>query len=245
MNNRCALFLAMVTVLLTSCTQIISEEGATMKRSPLPPCTREDTPFENVEFKFWSRDFNRAIDKIVTADLRRQEEGGRVICNTNNEAFLPPTPALREIARELPPWSPDRNPGALRQLSESDVGAVLIELLRTYECSLREYRFFLPSEPLIGGEEDSSPLYIGDYLEEIVESDDIIAQGLVLARANVRRTIALLGPLGLLQPLQDELTCIQRLSLDLRNTLGLTAEVSSCLPRTWDTRGSLFTPGTQ
>ncbi len=59
------------------------------------------------------------------------------------------------------------------------------------------------------------------------------------ARPTLERTLSIIGGLDRLNLLKLDIECLRRASLDLRNTLGLVAEAASCMPRSWDVRGSL------
>lgn len=42
-----------------------------------------------------------------------------------------------------------------------------------------------------------------------------------------------------LRPLEAELECMQRMSIDIRNIAALSAETSACMPRTWYAKDAL------
>ncbi len=141
-------------------------------------------------------------------------------------SVLPPSAALRSIGEMLPAWK-----NRLGELHESDMSVVLLEFLRVYECSMNEYLEMLPIS-------DRSAM-TGTLLEQQSRISNAVRNEQAVAREALVRTIGLTGGFDRLQPLNIDIECLKRASLDLRNTVGLAADVSSCLPRAWDPKGSL------
>ncbi len=179
----------------------------------------------------WRRIYHTTANDVSEAHLKHTE----IACTEN--ARETPSGTLLDLAAKLPPWSDDED---ISRLTERDIGAVLLEHLRIYECSLKEHAFFLPSdidEELLrrgGGKYERSL-----HTEELSERQEEIGAELKLSRRALHRTLAAIGGIDRLRPLSASLECLQRASLDIRNILGLTADTAACLPRTWDARGSL------
>ena len=123
----------------------------------------------------------------------------------------------------------------MNALSELDFPVVLQELLRVYECSLLERQAFLPTLIL----QEHGGMNHWEFLDQQAEENQAINSDLRIARPALERTLQIVGGYDLLRPLALDIECIKRTSLDLRNVLGLAAEVSTCLPRSWDGHDSL------
>jgi hypothetical protein len=149
---------------------------------------------------------------------------------------VPASEELKKMAKMLPVWKEDDK--ALEDLSEADMAPVMLEFLRVYECSLREREMYL-SIYILRDEDGSGSLLFGDYVDRKEEQDQQIHRELIIARATLERILGLMGGYDRLRPLALDIECIKRASLDLRNVLGLAADASSCMPKSWDTHGSL------
>ncbi len=167
----------------------------------------------------WKDRYETRVDGIVNAHLARKNA-----VNCTELVREPPTDELRALASQLPPWK--SNGGTL---SENDMAAVLLEHLRVYGCAMKQHLTAdLPD--IYNGTLDSTM-----HTNRRGEAE----QELVLAPATLERTLQLLSGMDRLRPIDDALQCLSRTSLDIRNTLGLAAETSACLPRIWDAKGSL------
>ncbi|MBI3332045.1 hypothetical protein HYZ99_03745 [Candidatus Peregrinibacteria bacterium] len=179
-----------------------------------------------------SQDYHSTVSSIVEAHLKP-----RTIRCTEDVREVP-SGELSALAAKLPPWKDSEDRTGLR---ETDIGVVLLEYLRVYECALNEQRFFLPSRVAQDVQKDSV-VGIFDHLTTFGDRLKRIKQELFLARMTLDRTLTYLGGMDRLRPVDASLECLQRSSLDIRNILGLTADVSACLPRAWDARTSLRDP---
>ncbi len=141
-------------------------------------------------------------------------------------SVIPPSGALRAIGEMIPAWK-----NRLGDLHESDMSSVLLEFLRVYECSMNEY---LEKFPVM----DRTNM-TGTFLEQQGRIAETVRREEAVSREALVRTLGLIGGFDRLQPLNVDIECLKRASLDLRNVTGLTADVSSCLPRAWDAKGSL------
>ncbi|TSC58595.1 MAG: hypothetical protein Greene041619_469 [Candidatus Peregrinibacteria bacterium Greene0416_19] len=180
----------------------------------------------------WVLTYHNDLRRIVSAHLRPQSP----ICTGN--VTSPPSQDLRTLAAKLKPW---KTPAAMQALTEQDMGAVLLEYLREYECAMREARDFLPAD-IATAFGSLTPLTGAGLAGEGIRRASIIQQELSIPRAALHRTLLFLAGTERLQPLSMNLACLERASLDIRNVLGLAAETSACLPRIWDARGSLRNP---
>lgn len=242
-----ARFLAGTLVLcaaLAGCGVSDAEVGNSILK--LPECSGKGTAFESLTLDEAKNTYHAAVSEVVNAHVSDLEDINTrpLQCTANDyRGLMKPTAALNAMAAQLPEWG--RSRGAA--LSEADLGPVLLEYLRVYECSLQERSSFL-----IGFVQDeqstTETLDSGGEIDVIERSvlateqqrqRDILNEELLTARPALERTIAFLGAVDRLRPLSAELECLKRASLDLRNAMGLTAEAASCMPKIWDARGSL------
>jgi hypothetical protein len=183
----------------------------------------------------WRKRYDDNVNEILKAHTT-----DRVIQCTE-VANGQPSGKLQEVASQLPPWS---SPERLRSLSEDDMSAVLMEQLRVYQCRLREQLAFRWVKDDIGdltraGILDSSRVSLGTEWIAYSAQNAWVKQEFQEAPLALLRTLKFIEGEDRLRPLDDSLECLARASLDIRNTLGLAAEVSACLPRVWDARGTL------
>lgn len=215
---------ATAALLLAGC------EASGGRASPLrlAACSAEGSVFEDREFDEWSDLYHSSVDKAVEAHLSsmRGIASQAIECTAEDyHGAIPASSQLQDIADMMPAWE-NRS-----DLSESDFSAVLLEFLRVYECALNEHNELLP----ISDRTNST----GTLLEEQSDTAAFIERERTVARVTLERTLGLLGGFDRLQPLALDIECLKRSSLDLRNAVGLMSDVSSCLPRIWDAKGSL------
>ncbi|TSC80514.1 MAG: hypothetical protein G01um101425_168 [Candidatus Peregrinibacteria bacterium Gr01-1014_25] len=212
-------------------------EGQRAER--LTSCTADGTPFASLEFSQWASTFHGTVDSVVAAHLKRRKSLQiPVRCAASGVRHTElPTDELEKLARALPPWKGRSNvslfsgPSQAPDLSEDDIGPVLLEFLRTYECSMTEYQL----EKQLQQSGESTAVFVLRANSE----RRTMREELQVARAAVGQTLVMLGGIGRLNPLLREFLCLERASIDLRNGLGLVAEASACLPRAWDARGTV------
>ncbi len=204
----------------------------------LSPCSRFDDRyttllFESTYIDEWPEIYHDQVDRVIEEYLEPRE----IQCDAENyEAFLPPGSELLDLASKLPTWNDPDVP-----LSEYDISRVLLEYLRIYECSLMEFDEFLQFDT--AKEEFSKPgIFEIFFFENMTQSFDrsaIIRKERAIARQTLHRILTLIGNFGRLRPLEAELSCTQRFSVDIRNISALTAETSACLPRIWNAKDAL------
>ncbi len=181
--------------------------------SALFPTVPEDA------FDKWKERYDDRVDGVIVAHLQKKNA-----VNCQQLVKEPPSDALKSLAGSLAPWKSN-----MSSLSEDDMGAVLLEYLRVYECSIKNHLTF-----------DLPTIYGTTALPFTYQKERSIAdRELLLAPRTLERTLQLISGMDRLRPIDDSLQCLARTSLDIRNTLGLAAETSACLPRIWDARGSL------
>lgn len=217
----------------------------------LGACEGKGSPFDtdseknplSTPFAQWIDTYHDSVDRVVNAHMnaiRGAVKEQPLKCTAKTlYALLQPTGPLSALAETLPPW---KHPVYLKNLSEADIGSVLLEHLRVYECALKERKKFLIQEvqtDLDKNPDVSKPVTRPQVLTQTDKEQKQINDELVAARAALNRTLTIIGSLDRLRPISLELECIQRASLDLRNAFGLAADATACLPRIWDTRGSL------
>lgn len=204
----------------------------------LAPCTRFDDRYATLLFRDtyveeWPEIYHDQVNRVIEEYLQSQT----LQCNGDNYSeLLAPGPELLSLAASLPTWNDPDVP-----LGEFDVSRVLLEYLRIYECSLMEFNEFLQFDTAKEkfAEFEFLDLFYSDLVEESLKRSDIIQEELAIARTTLHRVLTLIGTFGRLRPLEAELECTQRLSLDVRNITALTAETSACMPRIWNAKDAL------
>ncbi len=203
---------------------------------PLSPCGIEGGPFEDTKLRDWPETYHSTVSRIVEAHLIKLQEPSStdIKCTAGDYAsMMKANSALQGLASKLEPWKES-------QVSELEVGPVLLEYLRVYECALEEKRYFITGAQHSSASSSSAPsIAYGKYIEEEADDSTLIEREMATARPILERTLSLMGGLDRLNLLKLEIECLRRSSLDLRNVLGLAAEASACMPRSWDVRGSL------
>lgn len=228
------LLAATAALLLAACEDFTTPRARQF--TALAPCTASGTTFATMPFEDWKDEYHKRVSDVVEAHISSIEQTSQnpLQCTADDYAsVLQPSGQLTALASELPAWK-DRT----GELSEADAGSVLLEYLRIYECSLNERQYLLSVSPLLPTERNT-PMELGDLNAEVGKQVDIIEQEVALARPILERTLTIVGGYDRLRPLMVDIECLKRASLDLRNVLGLAAEASKCMPRIWDTHGSL------
>lgn len=245
MNNR---FVRNGLIPLTVFALVLSACASDAKKDygieRLSSCSIEESPFKDKPFPQWSGIYHQTVSGVVGADVKSLSDA---MCPDTTTNLPPPTPELRALAAQLIPWNTSAT--RLSQLSEADMGAVLLEYLRTYECAMLEYRtFFYPelvrragnsSASSAGASSSQKGLTVGEFNELRMQREREITDELIVARQSLHRTLSLTGRLNRLRPVFYDINCFVAASLDLRNQLGLAAEVGACLPRIRDAHNSL------
>lgn len=244
MSNRASLILGLLcTLLLSSCS--LTESTTSNSILKLPPCAGNSTLFSG-PLDALPAVYHGNVENVINAHVQLWESvtSTPFQCTaTSFNAMLRPTAALRSLASQVPEWGPSRG----QELSEADLSAVLLEHLRVYECTLHQreqflYGFIFDEQAIAETETGGLEVQIidrNDLTEESSRQKELIHRELTTSRPALERTLALMGGLDRMRPLIVEIECLKRASLDVRNTLGLIAEAASCMPKAWDTRGSL------
>jgi len=231
-----------VAVLLAGCG--FSEPDAGNSILKLPECSNADTVFATLQIDSMAGVYHSTVARVVNAHLNELTDINTrpLQCTANDyRGLLQPSDPLQDLANQMPEWGPSR------PVSEADLASVLLEYLRVYECSLLQRAQFLnvfilreqgTLEQTIDGFQLQT-LPTDTLTKESARQADLIRTELATARPALERTLALLGGIDRLRPLAAELECLKRASLDLRNLTGLAAEAASCMPKIWDSRGSL------
>lgn len=210
----------------------------------LGPCTRYEDSYSGLNFETeyienWPTFYHETVDGIVEEYFELPE----IDCEAEDyEELFTPGPLLEDLASKLPPWedSDDRD-----RLTRFDLDKVLLEYLRVYECSIIEFRSALEFDTAVeefdrAGITDMFMDYFApELLEDAFERSLLIERERLVARRALHRTLTLIGAFDRLRPLEIELECAQRVTLDIRNAMSLTAEVSSCYPRVWNAKDPL------
>ncbi len=233
-----ALLLTLFT--LSACDLItVSNDG--FKTARLAPCSKEETPFASIPFADWPRTYHGTVSSIIEAHLRELGKTGTLELRCTEEDYgklLKPTDELRGLATTLAPWKTSTGQS---DLSEANLGPVLLEYLRDYECALSERDNFL--SVIVPREHSSTDsMERGAYNTEKGKQEELIARERAVARPALERTLIIIGGLDRLRPLGVDVECLKRTSLDIRNSLGLVSQAVSCLARLRDTQGSLRDP---
>lgn len=247
-----ALLAALSTGQLTARVEHVPDYAG---RSPtehpiLAECSRFDRRYDALGFRTssiltWPDEYHKNVNAVI------EEYMGplKLKCDAGSyEALLQPGTALQSLARSLPSWNDPRV-----VVSRFDTPRVLLEYLRVYECALHEFDTF---SLLMTREEEFAELvesYGGDVdvalanweyqfpdlAQDSAQRTNLITKELDLARRTLTRTLSMMSAYERLKPLEAELECMQRMSLDARNIAALMAETSSCLPRVWNAKDPL------
>lgn len=207
----------------------------------LAPCSRFDDTYEDLEFadlpvEDWPDTYHKRVDKVVEEYIEKTD----LECDAENyEELFAAGPELRDLAKNMPTWKGDDVP-----LSRFDTARVLLEYLRIYECALIEFEATLYFDTTIElGKEDESlgifDIFMSTLMGEGQKRAAIVTKERATARKTLQRVLKLISAFDRLRPVEAELECMQRLSVDVRNITALTAETSACLPRTWNAKDAL------
>lgn len=242
--------LACGVLLLAACGEQIGPEEYSAR--PRSPCSAEGTPFADTPFADydptdgsatyqWHAIFERELRAVVDAHtqslLGGEEEGApRIDCTaaTYREMF-PASPALRALAAKLPEFR-DR----AGRLSEMDIGVVLQEWLRVYQCALDEETLY--AQPHIARDLQKigmDDLTYGQVALQATTHAAYAENEMRWAASLMERVTTLIGGFGRLRPLYAELTCLERATADIHNNLSLLAEAGVCMPRSVNARSTL------
>jgi len=231
----------------------------------------------------WTKQYHETVSGVVD-EVFGGTPGPPICTAPSYEGLLPlsASPQLGELASSLPSWNSltwqvppagtdpgdfDADPDLMNtnasSLSQLDVGTVLLEYLRMYECALVERSLFLIKDTYnqeqnrdkrmddlkIEISDDAlkslliflkrRPLNWAMYVNFVSGDRQIILSELTQARRSLNRTLTFLAGFNRMRPIDIELKCLQQASLDVRNGLALAADASSCLPRIWNSKDVL------
>ncbi len=203
-------------------------------KPPLASCEKSDTLFPGRgknTLESWKNNY-----RLTVKDILKAHESPRIAQCTENEGNQPPTQKLSNLAKNLAPWKTTQSQNALL---EADMATVLLEYQRMYECALNERLSFLLPSVVAEGKSSEGDIKVAPLSKTLESEQQSIQQELSLTRTVLHRVLSFVGANDRLSPLAQNLECLERASLDIRNALGLAADASACLPRAWDARGSL------
>ena len=185
----------------------------------------------------WAAKYHADVEEALEQHLGRSEQDVGFECT--QEGNFPPVPKIQEIAATLPPWK-----GNTDDLTFSDTSTVLLEYLRAYECALVERFLFIPAEVKAEEERraDASQIDMPNISELWILTSGQMEQTrdeIGVARPTLSRALTFIGGLDRIGSLGKEVECLQRASIDLRNSLALSADASACLPRIWEAKDLL------
>lgn len=227
--------LAAFSLSLAACGALNDTTHQGLQSERLAPCTSDGSIFADMPFSEWKDRYHENVQDVIEAHMESLSSTTELPlqCTADDyEELVPASEPLREMAAGLPAYRDAEN------LSETDMAPVLLEFLRVYECSMKQQEeyavVYIPREFASGGF-----MGLGNYLSKKAEQKQTMQDELRVSRTALERTLGLIGGYDRLRPLALDIECIKRASLDLRNVLGLAADASACLPRTWDTHGSL------
>ena len=228
----------------------------------------------------WMDQYHGTVSTIVDESFGGSPES--TVCTAPSYEGLFPATQLKQLASTLPSWyrltwqvpPPDTDPSDIHpdpnlintnanRLGQLDVGTVLLEYLRMYECALVERSLFLITDTLTQEREREErmkelksetsgnaleallkvlkrrPMNWTSYLHFVIRDRQIILNELITARRSLNRTLTFLSGFNRMKPIDMELKCLQQASLDVRNGLALAADASSCLSRIWNAKDVL------
>ncbi len=205
------------------------------------PCSLFDDyydsfPLTSENFDDWKNLYHETVAKVVEEYLQGLDKSIRCSEPTYEKAYEPGT-ELKNLAQKLPTWKDD--PSTLKR---TDIGLVLLEYLRSYECPLQERYHFLSLESAELLEKKAGSSAGNTYPEvgfEMSRESQIILAELTTARTTLMRTLSVVDGINRLFPLSAEMECLEKSSLDIRNAAALSAETSACFPRVWNAKDPL------
>lgn len=232
---------------LTSCSLLLGSGDVGEETNHLAPCTASGSVFATLPFDQWPTTYHDTVNGVIEAHLNAltQLNTLKLQCTASDYAGMAaPTDALARLAATLPPWKHLKSP---QTLSEAEIGPVLLEYLRIYECALNERNNFISlvvqrdyqSSMSAAGVKPIPSMQRIPYNEAKAADEAVISRELTVARATLDRTLLVVGGEDRLRPLSLDIECLKRTSLDIRNILGLVSQASACLPRLRDARGSV------
>ena len=214
----------------------------------LESCSRSDAQYASLyfnteDFYDWPEKYHEAVNAVIEEYL---EPPQTIDCLNYDILPLSNFSTLGAMAAALPPW---QDPTDLAELDRNDIGIVLLEFLRVYECAMTDHNFFLPMDVIQERFEDEAaggplPFIIAnfrfeDLLKEMGKRRRVIVEEIATARPTLERALVIVSSVIRLSFLDAELECLQRASLDLRNGLALAADASVCMPKGWDVKDPL------
>lgn len=227
------IFIAFVLALFTGAELTGQVNKNNLRGAVLAACSGSNLLFPNTgaaSLERWIGDYRRETSLVVDDILATAENP---TCTLEREDDVPQS--LITLARKLAPWQ-KKNP------TLSEAPSVLLEHLRVYECSLSEWNRFSFGSQVAGSSSSSVGTRIDTSFHRQAREQKLIQNELSIARPSLHRTLSYVGSALRLHPLSQNMDCLVRASADLRNVLGLAAETSMCLPRTWDVRQTLQNP---
>jgi hypothetical protein len=213
-------------------------------------------PRTPIPYTEWATRYHSDIDSILESFIGKEAEGnfaqreppgGQGLCSGSQAASTTPAPPLLgDIAKKLEPWMKNET-----VFGQSDTTPVLLEYLRVYECSLAERSTSLPieiwreetrSRELLPGGLLANPLAFNKIFEEWYKQSSKIQLELKVARPTLERVLGFMGTVQMSRVLAQDTNCLQRASLDIRNSLGLSADTAACMPRIWNAKDPMRDP---
>lgn len=205
----------------------------------LAPCSRNDERYAQLGFadlyiEELPDEYHGRVDRVLEEYLEPLD----LTCDAENYAeLMKPGEELESLANALPTWA-----SGDVELSRFDTARVLLEYLRVYECALTEFEGFLLFDTALEEFDINGPEYVyhlGGLVKDGFKRIELIRHEQLVARRALHRALTMIGAFERLRPIEAELECMQRVSLDMRNIAALTAETSACLPRAWNAKDTL------
>ncbi len=196
----------------------------------------------------WRDFYHAAVDAIIRAHMNQPS----AICRA--EPFVPASEPLKAIAALVEPWKSGV------PFTEEEAPSILLEFLRTYRCALQfragdlYYQNALDAYEAEPGDpsfeyptkdedefNDDNSIFVIPVLARAMREHLVIGEELTLAEQAMRRTLIYIAAADHMRPLASNVTCLEDISLEIRNLMSLAAETSACMVRIRNARGSLRT----
>jgi hypothetical protein len=253
--------------ILAACTRF---EYNLFRDAKFQGLTRDKVRIADSDVEKWRKTFHGTVSEVVEEHMEYTPPD---CTGTSHAQAFVPKDKLTRLAHSLPSWrtltwqlsnegSGSRwwdifNLGSVDwktvntnslYLSQLDIGTVLMEYLRMYECALVERSYFLSSHTLDQETRREEALGLSNLITLLDRSlvtlaawndREAILEELLIARRSIHRTVTLLGGYNRFGILNMELQCLQQASLDARNGLALAADAASCMPRIWNAKDTL------
>lgn len=218
-------------------------------------CASQGTMFENIHQPTKVTElFSLRMNAIVDERLRLLNTPSAWSCIASGGVQQPLMPELQALADDMPGWHYVMQTAVLgspqtlvnrKPVTWENFSSVALEFVREYECKLSELQDQAINVVLTDNDienPDPAGLYSATLASRITNLIQLMTDERQRARTATERTINTLRSFEMHLPFTLQMHCMQRTAMDLKNTLALTADAVSCMPKIWDSVTSIHDP---